>query len=283
MENSETKVKISFWLLAIFFAIVFGSVGLGALYLTRANSIVKAKIAENREAARPANIEAIAINDKDCQECFDVTPIFANLESANVKLISKRILDRADDEAKTLIAKYAIEKLPTIILRGEVQKNVDLKTLLARAGDINGDTFVLRQINGPYVSAATGEIKGKTELTLIGDSACGECYDVKQHQAILFGFGFNPKIKVVDVNSPEAKSLINKYKISLIPTFVLTGEVEEYPIFLEVWPQAGIVKDDAYIFVQGVPLMGVYKDLKTGKIINPKQTANQPSVTTTKK
>ncbi|MBI5729383.1 MAG: hypothetical protein HY983_04075 [Candidatus Magasanikbacteria bacterium] len=282
MGNSDTKVTIHFWLLAVFFAVTLGGAGLGALYMTRANSIAKARIAENKETARPANIEAIAIKDKNCPECFDAMPLLANLENANVKLTSQRILDRTDDEAKTLIAKYAIAKLPTIILRGEVQKNADLKAALARAGDINGDTFVLRQVGGPYIAAATGKITGKTELMLIGDSSCNKCYDVKQHQAILSQFGLSPQITTVDVNSPSARALISRYQISLIPTFVLTGEVKEYPAFLKIWPQVGTVKSGAYIFTQGVPAMGVYRDLKTGKTIDPDQLAKQ-SGTTAKK
>ncbi|MEK7213088.1 MAG: hypothetical protein AAB678_01450 [Patescibacteria group bacterium] len=269
MEPSENKVTVNFWLLAVFFAVVLGSAGLGGLYLTRANSMIKDRIAANKETARPANIDAITISDKNCPECFDVALILANLKNANIKLNTSRAVDRSEEEAKTLINKYAIEKLPTLILRGEVQKDDSLKAALLQAGDIDGDTFVLRQIGGPYVVAATGEIKGQTELTLIGDSTCDKCYDVRQHQSILFRFGLSPKTKVVDVNSSEAKALMAKYKISLIPTFVLTGEVKEYPAFLKIWPQVGAVKNNAYIFTQGVPSMGVYKDLKTGKVINP--------------
>lgn len=71
MEPSENKVTVNFWLLAVFFAVVLGSAGLGGLYLTRANSMIKDRIAANKETARPANIDAITISDKNCPECFD--------------------------------------------------------------------------------------------------------------------------------------------------------------------------------------------------------------------
>lgn len=280
LEPSENKVTINFWLLTIFFTAILVSAGLGVFYLTRANFAVKAKIIENKEAARPANLEAIVIRDKNCPECFDVTPLIASLASLNVKLTTQRDLDQADAEAKTLIAKYSIEKLPTLILRGEIQKNADLATTLSRAGSVDRDTFVLRQIGGPYIATATGEVKGKIELALIADTSCQSCYDVRQHQKILAQFGLNPRVTVLDISSSEAKSLINKYKITLIPTFILTGEVAEYPALTEIWPQVGIVKNDAYVFTQGVTIMGVYKDLKTGKIINPEQIAKQSSTTT---
>ena len=282
MENSDNRVTTNFWLLAVFFAAILGGTSLGVLYLARTNALVKTKIAENKEAARPANIEAIILIDQKCQDCFDVAPILTNFAQANIKITSTRTLNRTDQEAQTLIAKYAIEKLPTIILRGEVQKDADLKAALSQAGNIDGDTFVLRQIGGPYVAAVSGEIKGKTELTLISDSACGKCYDVKIHQVILAGFGLKPKTKAVDIKSPEAKALIKQYKIFLLPTFVLTGEVQEYPALLKVWPQVGVVNNNAYVFTQGVSTMGVYQDLKTGKIIDP-TVATKPNSAAPKK
>lgn len=282
MEPSENKITINFWLLAIIFASILGSAGLGGLYMTRANSIVKAKIVENKEAARPANLDAIIINDQNCKECFKIEPLLTNLQKANIKLTSTRAIDRTDEEAKTLISKYSIQKIPALILRGEVQKDSQLKNALLQSGDINGDTFVLRQIGGPNVLTATGEIKGKTELTLIGDTSCSKCYDVSQHQVILSRFGLSPETKTVDYKSLEGKAIINKYKITLIPTFVLTGEVSEYPGLVKIWSQVGTIKDGAYIFSQGVTSMGVYKDLKSGKIINPAEVAKQTNTSTKK-
>ncbi len=284
MGKTNTNVTVNFWLLTIFLALVLGGTSLGVLYMARANSIVKTKILANKEAARPANIEAIIIADKNCPECFDVAPMLASLSKLNIKLTSSRTIDRIDEGAKTLIANYAITKLPTLILKGEVQKDANLKNALSRAGDVNGDTFVLRQIGGPYVVAASGEIKGKTELTLIGDLSCPNCYDVRQHQLILSQFGLKTdKVKNLDIGSAEAKTLINKYKISFVPTFILSGEVKEYPALVKVWPQVGVVENGDYVFTLGVPSMGTYKNLKTGKIVDPATTKVSAGATAGKK
>ena len=213
------------------------------------------------------------ITDKNCPECFNVAPMVANLKNANVVLTNQRELDRADDEAKALISQYAIAKLPALILRGEVQKNTELKPTLARMGDITDTTFVLRQIGGPYVVAATGEVKGKTELTLISAAACAECYDVTQHPIILSQFGLNPTITNVDAASPEGRAVRRQYQITLVPTFILTGEVSEYPALVNIWPQVGVVKDGAYVFTAGVSAMGTYQDLATGQTVSPSQAA----------
>lgn len=86
----------------------------------------------------------------------------------------------------------------------------------------------------------------------------------------------------MDVKSPEGQSLVNKYGISLAPTFVLTGEVKEYETLLKIWPQVGTVKNNAYIFTLGVPAMGIYRNLTTNKIINPAIAANNANNTNTK-
>ncbi|MBI5135158.1 hypothetical protein HZA86_02905 [Candidatus Uhrbacteria bacterium] len=271
-------MKLSIWLLGGVFAVIAGSASVGILYTTRAQSVVGANIAKNKEDARPANIEITVISDKDCKECFDVTPTLTEIERANVAVTAKRTLDRIDEEAKAMIAQYAIQRLPTIIIRGEVQKQESFKTALAQFGDVTGDTFVLRKIGGPSVVASTGEIKGKTTLTLLRDSSCSQCYEVQKHRAILYRFGLTPTaFSVVDVNAAEGRALVKKYGISLVPAFVLTGEVTEYSDLLTLWPTVGIVNNGAYVFTQGVPTMGVYKDLKTGKIIDPDKIAKQES------
>lgn len=281
MENSNSNLTINFWFLAVIFTIILGGSSLGFLFLTRANSLVGDKIAAEKEAKRPSNLEAIIIKDKNCLDCFDVAPLLANLEKVNVKLTSTRSIDMAEEEAKGLIAKYSLEKLPTVILRGELQRNADLKNILSQGGDVTDDTFILRKIGGPYVAPATGEVKGRIELTLIGDATCSNCYDVRQHQAILSQFGLNPEAKSLDVSMPEAKTLMKKYQISLVPTFVLTGQVSEYPTLTNIWPQVGVVKDKAYVFTTGVSSMGVYKDLKTGKIVDP-LAAQKPSASSSR-
>ena len=108
-------------------------------------------------------------------------------------------------------------------------------------------------------------------FVLLTDITCTQCYDVTQHEVILKQFGINAAAKVADVKSVAGQALVGRYGIKMVPTFVLTGDTAEYPSLKAVWPQVGMVASDGtYVFTKGVPLMGIYKDLTTNKIITPK-------------
>jgi hypothetical protein len=85
--------------------------------------------------------------------------------------------------------------------------------------------------------------------------------------------------RTVEVNSAEGKDLIKKYKITAVPTILLSGDLEEYENFQQVWPQVGTVEADGmHVFREpGEKIMGSYKDLKTGKLVEAPAPAPQPA------
>jgi len=96
------------------------------------------------------------------------------------------------------------------------------------------------------------------------------CYNIKIHKSILAGFGIAiDKENEININSIEGKQLIGKYNIKNVPTIVLTGDLEVYENFDNVWKQVGTVETDgAYIFRE-ISAMGtgiVYKDISTNEI-----------------
>jgi thiol-disulfide isomerase/thioredoxin len=210
------------------------------------------------------------LNDKTCVDCFNLNTILDQIKKENVKINSNQTIDASSAEGKQLIEQFAIKKLPTFLVKGELEKNSVLTKFFSQAGDTADNTFVFRQTGGPYIDTATGKVKGKLNLILITDITCAECYDVTQHEAILSQFGMQPTSKVVDVKSTEGKSLVSKYGIKMVPAFVLSGDVAAYPSFKPVWPEVGMIASDgAYVFTKGVPFMGVYKNLTTNKVITP--------------
>ncbi|MEK7131617.1 MAG: hypothetical protein AAB797_02700 [Patescibacteria group bacterium] len=270
--SQETKpgLKINYWFLLAVFAVIFISAAITIFFSLKTNALANQKMAEAAEAKRPANLDLIIITSADCKDCFDLKPVLTQIEKENVKINSRQELDQASDEGKQLIAKFAIKKLPTFLLSGELAKDSVLAAFFSQAGDINEGVFVFRQVGGPYADTATGKIKGRTKLTLITDITCTKCYDVAQHEIILGQFGINASSKVVDVKSALGQSLVKAYLINMVPAFVLTGDIKEYPSLMSVWSQVGIVANDgAYVFTKGVPLMGTYKNLATNKVITP--------------
>ena len=276
MNENKSSLKINYWFLMAVAALILLSTAITTLLFTRASGILNKKIAETAAANRPADLEIVILNDKTCPDCFDISPILAQIEGENVKIGSRQIIDMDSEESKKLIEKFAIKKLPTFLISGELTRNSVLVKFFSQAGDITENTFVFRQTGGPFVDITTGKIKGRTNLVLLTDITCTECYDVTQHENILKKFGMQPTSKVVDVKSTEGKSLVNKYGIKMVPTFILTGEINQFPSFKPVWPDVGVIAyDGAYVFTKGVEFMGTYKNLATNKIVVPSSEPNQ--------
>lgn len=275
-ENTKNGLKVNYWFLLAVFGVIFISAAVTISFSLKTNALTNQKMAAAAEANRPANLDLTLLTDAACQDCFNLNSVLDNIKKENVKINSQKTIDSAGDEGKQLVAKFAIKKLPTFLIKGELEKNSTLTKFFAQTGDIINDTFVFRQIGGPYVDTATGKVKGRVNLVLLTDITCMECYDVTQHEIILKQFGLQPTAKVLDIKSAAGSALRNKYGIKLAPTFILSGDVNEYPSFKTVWPQVGTVAyDGAYIFTKGVPFMGVYKDLTTNKIVTPAPEAKQ--------
>ena len=270
--NSENKagLQINYWFLMATAGLMLIAGAVALVFFLRTNFLANKKIAEAAEASRPANLDLIVITDKSCSDCFNVYPLLDQIGSQNVRVGVKREVDRENDEGKELIKKFTITRLPTFLVSGELNKEQKLADFFAQAGETIDGTFVFRQGRPPYMEVASGNIKGRINFDLIVDSSCTSCYDVTRHEDILQQFGITTRGTVIDAKSIAGKKLINKYGIKLLPTFVLSGEVGEYPALKPVWEQVGdIASDGTYIFTKGVPLMGTYKNLSTNKIITP--------------
>ena len=77
---------------------------------------------ETTELERPAEIQIITITDTNCADCFITSTIVDAIKNANVEVTSEEEIEYTEDTAKTLIEKYNIEKIPTVIVTGEINK-----------------------------------------------------------------------------------------------------------------------------------------------------------------
>ncbi len=228
------------------------------------------------EAAKPANLNIIVLQEPNCENCSNLTPLINAIKKENVKINYEKTVIATSSEGIKLIDKYNIKKAPTLIISGEIEKEAKLKDMWKQLGKIQDGVFVLEQVGAPYVAIDSGEVKGRIKLIMLTDSNCGECYDVAIHSRILSKFGLptqNPQI--INSQSTNGKKLIAKYKIKLLPTIILTGDVKSYPTLTKIWPKIGTIeKNGAYIFREGVKRMGTYMDLTANKIIKPVKPAN---------
>lgn len=244
---------------------------LGLIISFQTISSLNKKIDEAAEAARPANLNIIVLKTSNCKDCSDLTPLINAIKKKNVKINSERTVDISDPEGIKLINRYGIKKAPTLIIGGELQKETSLKKMWEQLGEIKDNDFILRQVGAPYVLTNSGEVKGRIKLIMLTDDACKKCYDVKKHEQILKRFGLPVEGgQIIGSRTPDGKKLIAKYKIKLLPTIILTGDVGTYKELTKIWAEIGTIeKDGSYVFRDGVKRMGAYKDLVANKIISP--------------
>lgn len=252
--------------------IIVFSINIGIISATK--KTVKQKEDAALELKRPANIYISIINDPLCADCADIAPVINAVKKTNVKIIKEESFAAGSAEAKDLISKFGIQKLPSFIMTGEINKNEDVKKLLSQIGEIKDGTFKFNYFIAPYLDLASNTVKGKVTVTYISDKTCKDCYDVAPFKQILSAnLGMNnPAVVALDKSDRGAQSLISKYKMQSVPAFVLTGEVSMYPYLTGIWLQIGTLeKDGSYVLrdIKKVNPNLVYRDLATGQIIKP--------------
>lgn len=276
-KKDRLPIDLNFNITAVLLIVIlFGIISTSVIFLITSSNL-SVKISASEEADRPADLSITIIKDSSCVSCFDLGLILELLKKENINIISDQKVEFDSSEARELIDRYDIKAIPALIVKGEIEKNTAIKNLFSQNGDIDGDTFVLRKSNPPYIDIATGELKGQVKLTMITDRNCKECYDVTKHEQILLGFGmFNIDSEVLDIGFEDGKEIISKYNINLLPTIIITGEVEYYPDIKNIWSKVGTIESDGvYVFREGVKQMGTYNDIALGKIIKPESKITQ--------
>jgi len=251
-------------------ALVFLAIAAYGNYLVySSNIIVSEKLASSAEAARPANLQMTKILAQSCADCFDVAQVENAIGQLNVKT-SEKTLDFASAEAKQLISKYGIKKIPTMLITGETGKAAI--SFWSQIGTIESDGTLVMRFGAPYVDTSSGMEIGKAELINIADKSCGACYNVSMQENILkssFGFVFSG-IKVYDISSAEGTRLTSLYNITKVPTILISPDAKYYDGLQGIWKQVGTIESDGwYVFRDMKALNGaVYKDLSLNKIVN---------------
>ena len=95
-------------------------------------------------------LEAAMMYDKrQCAECADPMPIIGQLQASGINVANIRYVDPRSDEGRSLIAKYGLVAVPTIIVSGDTELYPAFKA--APIGTVEKDgAFVFRKIQPPY-------------------------------------------------------------------------------------------------------------------------------------
>ncbi len=213
-------------------------------------------------------VEAVIITDKSCKLCYNYSTLIESLKQGGVIFSEIMKLNFNSTEAKELITKYKINRIPALILSADIDAYQISQTLKQTGMQAKSDRYVFEPYP-PYIETDSGKLRGLVILTMVNDSTCGECYNVSLHRQILARFGLAiTEEKVIDTNSKEGQELVAMYNITKVPTIIITGDVDVYEAFKKVWQQVGTIeKDGAYVFRNMKALAGFkYKDLTTNEV-----------------
>jgi hypothetical protein len=261
ISKKKHKPKLSASALIIVLTVVILVLAVINVYLSgQINSLIKARAEELEELAKPAMLTLVAIEDPDCDNCYDISPIIEQVKSGNVEFSAEQTLSIDDETAQDLISKYGIERIPTIIVAGEVDKADSLRGL----DEVDG-AYVFLDVPPPFTDAQTGDVKGLVTLTLIVDESCSQCPDFSQIASQLSQAGIAiAEDFTYDITSPNAQALIEKYSITKAPTMLLSSDVSVYEDFVEAWSQLGSVEDDGTLVLRTIN--PPYVDLETNTL-----------------
>lgn len=222
-------------------------------------------------------VVATILTDPTCTQCIDPKLTVEAYKKAGVKITDEKEVIWNSAEGQALISQYKVTKLPTFLLSKDIDFYDEVKTNWTRIGTVENDkTYVARNLFLPYRDVDKGQILGLVDLIYLTDSTCSDCYDAQKVQRPIltqgFGVGLSSE-RTVDVNSAEGQSLVSQYKITKVPTILLSSDADQYINLKNVWKSVGTVESDGrYVFREMARIGSItYKDLASDQVIRPTQ------------
>jgi len=212
-----------------------------------------------KEKLRPAKIELSIIKNSKCSDCFDISQVLSNIKKSNVNVTNEINFEFDSKEGKDIIKKHKIEKIPTVIATGEINK-ANIQGLEKKE-----NSLLLTNIKAPYTNATSGRVEGRVTLYNLKDLGCDKCSNLISliNQIKLAGAKIFEE-KNISINSSDGKGLIKKYKIDFAAALILSKELEFYETVKQAWPQIGTKENDGN-FVLRTP-NPVFINLSNGQL-----------------
>lgn len=222
-------------------------------------------------------VVATILTDPTCTQCTDPKLTVEAYKKAGVKITDEKEVLWNSAEGQKIISQYKVTKLPTFLLSSDIDYYEDVKANWARIGTVENDkTYVARNLFLPYRDVDKGQILGLVDLIYLTDSTCNDCYDAQKVQRPIlteaFGLGLSSE-RTIDVNSAEGQGLVNQYKVTKVPTILLSSDADQYINLKNAWKSVGTVETDGrYVFREMNQIGSVtYKDLASNQVIRPTQ------------
>ena len=238
---------------------------IGALVSTKTLVAVNKNIAAAKEATRPANVKIVKISVPNCQDCFNIDTAVSDFKKQNVKVEEEITLNFDSPEASASIKQFAIKRVPTYIVSGEATKS-NLEGFAKNNGEIKDNTFIFNKVTPIFIDTNNKQEVGKVVATILTDPSCAECIDPK----LTIDSFKKSGIKIVDQkeivwNTFEGQKIINQYKITKLPTFILSSDIDFYDNVKSSWTNIGTVEQDKTYIARNLFLP--YRDLEKNQIL----------------
>lgn len=219
-----------------------------------------------QEFLRPAELEVTKILLSNCEECFDIENALEGIKKQNVNVTQETVLKLNDKQAKELIKKYNIRKIPALIISGEANKTEQLKSFFDSIGDFPDErTVIFTGLKPPYYDVSLGRVVGRVSVINIVDSLCTECIPLNQITGALEQVGvIVADEETYEYTSKDGIELINKFNVSRIPAILISNEVNYYS---EVKEQLQEIADEKQGFYALHATAAPYRDLSQGKVV----------------
>lgn len=217
-------------------------------------------------------VEIVNIIDSSCEQCISLGPVSDAFVQAGVAIASNRDVEYNSDEGKLLVDEYGMNEIPAMLISKDIDYYDDMKQqIIALNPTEKNGYYKIHSTLPPYKDLTGNKILGLVEIIYLDDESCVECYDVKSNKAIIQRLGlFIDKEETLDINSPQGEQLIDKYDIVKVPIILISKGAGDYGFFEDVWKQVGSRESDAWFVMRKPEIIGTYKDLNSGSIVNPR-------------
>lgn len=237
--------------------------------LANVTGLITEKTALAKEQTRPAYIEVTAITLSDCTECYDIKIALEDLKKQNVNITKEETFDYKSEKGKQLVGLYRIDRLPTLIIKGETNKTEQLQRYWDHVGEQRGanyETVLYTNILPPYYDASEGRIRGSVSVINLVDSSCKKCVSLAGIVNAFEQIGVKVvEEKTVEYKSEEGKQLVSKFGVREIPALIISKDILDYDSIKQIWNQLNTTEKEGFFALHST--VPPYIDASTDKVV----------------
>lgn len=260
LKNIERKIQKNFYeLFVILLAVLFIILILNAGVTVNSNVVLGEKVEEINEFNKPVKIE---LNIIECNGCSDISPVIDTIKNQNVEIVNEQNFYSGSEEAKSLINKYGIKKLPTVLIFGEIDSDkVNFNNF-----ELINDALVLNKINAPYFDLASNKLKGAVSIIEIVDTSCEKCVGLTSIPLSFSESGvFIDNWKKHEYNSVEGREIISKFGVTQVPALLISEDIDYYEEVKKSLSQLDLIKKQGFYVMHSV--IPPYRELDSNKVV----------------